>query len=192
MSERTFDTIRADFEAAVRDHVFIVIRDDGPYRHLRCCAQDTSWDSWDIVTWPGYLSITGDRGGRVFSRTDDMLIDFFKGKANVPYWLEKCVAWDGPNNVVSLAATIDLRDEVFAEHAEHGMTFPSEAWADVIACAQVANGTAHDSELLAALFDAGIDPCDATVYVPNPCAVWQLFAIEWTRAKYVARIDANR
>lgn len=91
----------------------------------------------------------------------------------------------------SLTAAIDLRDEVFAEHPEHGVTFPSEAWADVIACAQVANGTAHDSELLAALFDAGIDPCDATVYVPNPCAVWQLFAIEWTRAKYVARIDAN-
>ena len=89
MNERTFDTIRADFGAAVQDHVFLVIRDDGLYRHLRCRALDTSWNSWDIVTWPGYLSITGDRGGRVFARTDDMLIDFFKGKANVPYWLEK-------------------------------------------------------------------------------------------------------
>lgn len=192
MTERTFDTIRAEFEAAVKDHVFLVIRDDGLYRHLRCRAHDTAWNSWDIVTWPGYLSITGDRGGRVFARTDDMLIDFFKGKANVPYWLEKCVAWDGPNKVVSLAATIDFRDEVLAEHAEHGMVFPHEAWADVTACAEAANGTAHDSELLAALFDAGIDPYDAPVYIPTPCAVWQLFAIEWTRAKYVARMEANR
>jgi hypothetical protein len=64
--------------------------DDGLYRHLRFRAESWAY-GYDIVTWPGYLAITGDVGDYVFSRVADMF-GFFRsdqGRINPTYWAEK-------------------------------------------------------------------------------------------------------
>ncbi|MFY3739344.1 hypothetical protein ACOS9E_25265, partial [Escherichia coli] len=43
-------------------HRLEIIRDDGFYRHLRMKQPGTSCYYFDIITWPGYLTVTGDMG----------------------------------------------------------------------------------------------------------------------------------
>lgn len=67
---------------------------EGPYRHLVCTNNGSNIYRFDIVTYPGYLVISGDMGEWVFSRTRDMF-EFFRyslGKINPGYWAEKCLA----------------------------------------------------------------------------------------------------
>jgi hypothetical protein len=92
------DQTRERFLADTAEHVLAVIRDDGLYKHLRFKQPDTITYYYDLVTWPGYLTITGDCGTFVFSRVEDML-DFFlpEGKepqVNPRYWSEKLQAPD--------------------------------------------------------------------------------------------------
>jgi hypothetical protein len=73
-----------------------VLLDQGLYRHLRFQKPGTGVYAFDIVTWPGYLAISGDMGSAVFTRLPDMF-EFFgieKGAVNVDYWTEKLVAND--------------------------------------------------------------------------------------------------
>ncbi|MEJ4043443.1 hypothetical protein [Erwinia sp. SLM-02] len=77
----------------VSSHQLSVIRDDGLYRHLRFSRPSTNAYYFDIVTWPGYLTVTGDMGTWTFSRIADMF-DFFGGAResfyiNPGYWSEK-------------------------------------------------------------------------------------------------------
>ena len=85
----------------VRDAEMTVLHDDGLYRHIQFGGRGAvGW--FELVTWPGKLSITGDIGGWVFARTDDMF-GFFAGpdgQINPGYWAEKIVA-GGPTNVFS-------------------------------------------------------------------------------------------
>lgn len=85
------------FISDVSSHKLDVIRDDGLYRHLRFSRQNTRAYSFDIVTWPGYLTVTGDMGTWTFSRISDMF-EFFTDKhfgrqdsfqINPGYWSEK-------------------------------------------------------------------------------------------------------
>lgn len=65
------------FKASTSDHQLTVLHDDGPYRHLRMKEPGADIWSWNVVTWPGYLTITGDIGsGFTFVREDDMLAFF--------------------------------------------------------------------------------------------------------------------
>ena len=58
-------------------HQLTVLHDEGLYRHLRMAAPGTSMWHWEVVTWPGHLSITWDvADGFTFRRIPDML-DFF-------------------------------------------------------------------------------------------------------------------
>jgi hypothetical protein len=84
----------------VAEHQMQVLRDDGVYRHLRFQKPGTSIHWFDIVTWPGYLSITGDVGDYLFSRLEDMF-QFFRDKRggrdgrlhiNEDYWAQKLQA----------------------------------------------------------------------------------------------------
>jgi hypothetical protein len=79
------------FAQNTSEHEMTVLRDDGPYRHLRFQKPGTSMYYFDLVTWPGYLAIVGDAGDYLFSRTRDMF-DFFsseRGRINPHYWSEK-------------------------------------------------------------------------------------------------------
>lgn len=88
----------AAFARDASTHQMTVLRDDGLYRHLRFLRmmeqedgtrKPTSFYWFDIITWPGVLTVTGDMETFVFARVDDMF-EFFRGhKPNPGYWAEK-------------------------------------------------------------------------------------------------------
>ncbi len=90
MSERK--EIADRFARDTVDHQMRVLHDDGLYRHLRFRnpARGAYW--FDLVTWPGSLTIRGDLGNAyVFSRELDMF-GFFRsdsGRINPHYWAQK-------------------------------------------------------------------------------------------------------
>ena len=80
------------FKRDVAKHEMTVLHDDGLYRHLRFARpKPASFMYWfDLITWPGSLTIRGDIGeSYTFSRLPDMF-EFFRGKdINPHYWSEK-------------------------------------------------------------------------------------------------------
>lgn len=79
------------------NHTMKVHRDDGIYRHLEFSRNGSNSYRFDLVTWPGYLCVTGDMGTWTFSRITDMF-DFFTAShfgrqesflINPGYWSEK-------------------------------------------------------------------------------------------------------
>lgn len=73
-----------------------VKRDEGLYRHLSF-RWDKSFGWFEIITWPGCLTIYGDYGTYVFSRLPDMF-EFFHpcpgDGINPHYWAQKVRAED--------------------------------------------------------------------------------------------------
>lgn len=78
------------FNAWVADghHRMHILHEDGLYRHLRFRKPDRGEYWFDLVTWPGHLTITGDMGTYTFARVTDMF-EFFTGYINTGYWAEK-------------------------------------------------------------------------------------------------------
>lgn len=79
------------FESDTADHVMTVLHEDGLYRHIRFARPDgSSLYRYDLITWPGYLSIVGDVGDFTFRRLADMVEFFASGRGiNPSYWAEK-------------------------------------------------------------------------------------------------------
>ena len=75
----------------VAAHAMTVLLDNGTYRHLRFRQPNTGNLWFDLVTWPGVLTIHGDMGTWTFSRVDDMFTFFRDSKLriNPDYWGEK-------------------------------------------------------------------------------------------------------
>lgn len=86
------------FLTDVASHRMEVIHDSPPHRHLRF-SSGSSVHHFNIVTWPGYLCISGDMGTFVFARVVDMF-EFFRYSNDGPlrinehYWAEKAKAVD--------------------------------------------------------------------------------------------------
>lgn len=123
-------------------HNVIIERDDGVYRHIIFKAPGTNSYRFEIITWPGYLTVTGDMGTWTFSREWDMISQFFPvGTAegiNPYYWSEKieagthggrdaiCYDFDDDGFVKALNAYLDewrdnLDEEDDAEEIEHAL-----------------------------------------------------------------------
>ncbi|NIB44850.1 hypothetical protein HBA55_35040 [Pseudomaricurvus alkylphenolicus] len=82
----------------VENHTMDVLQDDENMRHLIFTENGSSFYRFDLITWPGYLCITGDCGTYVFRRLLDMF-DFFRSKdgelnINPGYWGEKLESID--------------------------------------------------------------------------------------------------
>lgn len=85
------------FEREVNLHKLHIFKDEPGFRHLRFKTAGTSCYYFDLVTWPGYLCMTGDMGTWTFCRTEDMF-EFFRSKdghINPGYWSEKLEAGSG-------------------------------------------------------------------------------------------------
>lgn len=108
----------------IATHEMTIIRDDGWFRHIHCQRQGTRVYSFDILTWPGHLCVTGDMGSWLFSRLDDDMFEFFRKAAddkrtlpiNPDYWSEKLLAVDCHGRHDSGATEYD--SSVFAERIE--------------------------------------------------------------------------
>lgn len=125
MKIRQFDTSNR-FLVDTAFHRLEIIRDDGLYRHLRMKQPGTSCYYFDIITWPGYLTVTGDMGTWTFSRIADMFNFFgrWDGEINTGYWSEKLEAGAGCSARELLAKDFDEDEfceslkEYFSEYLE--------------------------------------------------------------------------
>lgn len=79
-----------DGKQTTRPHEMTVLHDDGLYRHLRFRSPDYGFYWFDLITWPGSLTVNGDCGTYTFSRVEDMF-GFFRSDRgiNPGYWAEK-------------------------------------------------------------------------------------------------------
>ena len=82
------------FKKAVAEHELTIVSEAGLFRHITLKNPKTFNYHFHIVTWPGYLAISGDAGSYVFARLPDMF-QFFRGDGiNPGYWSEKLQAVD--------------------------------------------------------------------------------------------------
>jgi hypothetical protein len=94
----------ARFIKDTAEHEMTILHNDGLYRHLRFKKPGTRFYWFDLITWPGYLTIAGDMGTFTFERTEDMLT-FFRGAGDInpQYWSEKI----RPNALLGVKVIID-------------------------------------------------------------------------------------
>ena len=120
-------------------HQLTVLHDDGLYRHLRFMAPTTRAYWFDLVTWPGKLTITGDMETFVFERERDMF-PFFRSRdgINPHYWAQK---------EISGAKTREYSEQVFQQ----------TVWAEVREYGHETRGLAKAVQ--AEIFDPGYS-CD--------------------------------
>lgn len=131
------------FKKDTAEHQMKVVRDDGLYRHLRFRRPGTGCYGFDIVTWPGYLAISGDMGASMFTRLDDMF-QFFRQdpdgdlSINPGYWHEKCVANDGDAKEFRLELLNDYLKDAFdqfvkaeADDDEMKLEWVDDLWSEI-------------------------------------------------------------
>lgn len=76
------------FNENLGEHQMRILHEDGLYRHLRFKNPANGFYWFDLIIWPGNLTITGDIGTYTFARDTDMFT-FFTGEINTGYWAEK-------------------------------------------------------------------------------------------------------
>lgn len=189
---------KARFASDTDEHLMTVLHDDGLYRHVRFKAPGTGFYWFELVTWPGYLSITGDMGAFTFTRSRDMF-EFFRAglDINPGYWGEKAVAgevkaysedtfreWvaeemanareDKPDlEWENIAARIE--EEVLSESGYHECAIPAvESWNSSYGTGRETGFTFYTDE--------GVDFTDFTHRF-----LWCCHAIQWGIAEYDAR-----
>lgn len=91
----------------VANHMMTIRSDDGLIRVVNFRQEKTISLHFSLITWPGFLCITGDMGTYVFSRELD-LFQFFRSEPvagdsglhiNLSYWAEKLQATDKNSKV---------------------------------------------------------------------------------------------
>lgn len=103
------------FTADCADHEMTVLHEDGLYRHLRF-RSDGSLTRFDLITWPGSLTIQGGHGTYTFSRETDMF-GFFRQSngVNVDYWAEKTAGGRDSVKAYEVAAAVRPLIEAYRE-----------------------------------------------------------------------------
>jgi hypothetical protein len=117
--------VREAFVQDVSGHRLIVRHDQGLYRHLVFQQRQHSWNNWfELITAPGSLTVTGDRGSHTFRRLTDMF-QFFRSnpdrphRINISYWAEKTADHGESVKVYSEELLHQLVDEHLQEAIRH-------------------------------------------------------------------------
>ncbi|WP_255951608.1 hypothetical protein [Streptomyces odontomachi] len=116
-----YPEIAARFARDTANHEMTVLHDEGLYRHLRFMNPRSSEFWFELVTWPGSLTIRGDYGDpHTFSRLDDMF-KFFRADRrwgiNPHYWAEKLGRDGGRRSVKEYSENL-LRQRVIEQFTE--------------------------------------------------------------------------
>lgn len=87
---------KESFLKNVSEHELKILLDTPTHKHITLSKPKSGDRHYHLVTWPGYLSFSGDMGCFVFQRTPDMF-DFFRDPneewgINPQYWAEKVQA----------------------------------------------------------------------------------------------------
>jgi hypothetical protein len=116
--------IAARFARDTAGHELIVLRDDGLYRHLRFRAARSSEYWFELITWPGCLTIRGDYGNAyTFTREPDMF-PFFRADrrwgVNPHYWSQKLDGHRQSAKTYSEATFRQIVGELFVDAVRGG------------------------------------------------------------------------
>ena len=200
------DKVLKQFITDVRDHEMSVEHDDGVFRHLRFRKPDAWLYHYEITTWPGHLTITGDMGTFTFARLHDMFQFFNEPRINAGYWAEKLRATDTMGGHTSfskekfraqveeqLAAHVERQDDAFRidgrmarlrRDIEHDVM--DEMYSEEAAMAAVRDFYDHSGRG----FTFNLDDWDNTEYRFQ--FLWCLNAIRWGIEQHNARekVDA--
>lgn len=108
------------------NHELTILHDEGLYRHLRVKKSGSSSYWFDVITWPGNLTITGDMGTYSFAREQDMFPWFGYDRAaiNPQYWSQKLQAADKNTGVREYSREVLI--EAIREHLTGGWTVLDE------------------------------------------------------------------
>lgn len=188
-----------DFQRDTLNHTMQVHRDDGLYRHIEFSNRGSSVYRFDLITWPGYLTVCGDIGTWTFSRTADMF-EFFSGKdlrINPRYWGEK----------LQMGAA-GRRDEICMEFDEESFKSGLREWlaeyqeendaaADITSTINelCEESYSHEHQACQALFDSDIPNSydlmeGLTMKRYSHHYLWILHAIVWGIERYNASKQA--
>jgi hypothetical protein len=183
----------------VTNHKLTVRLDSGVYRHLVFRQPSNSWNMWfEIITWPGSLTIHGDMGTWSFSRVNDMFTFFRSGqlRINASYWCEKISSesrFGGPSekfnadtfkvNVLSSLDGYGLSDQQKADIVEalEEEVFGEE---DESAARRALSDFKHEDFTFSDSWEIG-----GKGYAYH--YLWCLHAIVWGIQQYDARADAS-
>lgn len=178
----------------VKDHSIDIELDNGLFRSVRFKRPDSLACSFRLITWPGYLAISGDMGDYMFSRLQDMF-DFFRGeelKINAGYWIEKlrsvsCSGSNGglikkfdPEGTAQNIEDLVSEDESYAEDLEY--------YDDLHEFLRAVSACSSDIEAVEVFKKAGLDSIDGYTdlfaYKLTFHTEWCLYAIRWGIQQY--------
>ncbi|MCZ9884122.1 hypothetical protein [Arthrobacter sp. B2a2-09] len=112
------------FNGDTAEHEMEILLDQGLYRHIRFKKPGTGMYYFDLITWPGNLTIKADMGCYTFARTEDMFSFFADGTAgrngyiNAQYWAEKIQSVDRQSSVKEFDEAL-FRQYVIQDFWEH-------------------------------------------------------------------------
>lgn len=187
---------KEQFLANVATHELTVSIDSDTHRHLTFKRPESSTYYFHIVTWPGYLAISGDMGCFVFARLRDMF-EFFRGdEINRSYWAEKLQAHDARSG--HMAFSPDLYREAITRHFQQ-WTFECDedrerAWKEIEnewdGLLGAMPSTAHEAISRAMDYECMVSKNRFTDFWDNRVEdysfhfVWCCYAIQWAISQY--------
>lgn len=146
-----FNSPAARFKGDTDKHEMTVLHDDGLYRHLRFKEPGTSTYYFDLVTWPGYLTISGDMGCYTFARIEDMF-GFFSN-SGPDYWAEK-IQGSGYVQEYSERLFREHVTQAYNDHVEEdpGDTRLGNLWDEIVWAVLGGSEDEHEARAAAARF----------------------------------------
>lgn len=197
---------RERFIKDVAEHEMTVIKDDGLYRHLRFAKPGTGMYAFEIVTWPGYIAITGDMRSMTMSRVEDMVS--FVGsnsddlRIDFRYWDEKVVSNEGKSLVWSSDVLREYLEKALESHCEYheehiGGPKAEEWWKsleDDILSVSEEFGKEHDQMRALFEYSGPVNLGDSWEWNPRVwdySFLWRCFALRWGANMYLASKKAQ-
>lgn len=122
------------FDADTTKHQMTVLHDDGLYRHLLFKEPGSSFYWFEVITYPGALTLGGDMGTWTFRRTEDMFEFFRDGRGltriNPGYWGEKLQGGLDSGHTIAQRYDDDRHAESVNAQVEEFLKNEAAGWPD--------------------------------------------------------------